>query len=183
MRRNKSEVGNLAGESCCGRGRSHVCGRMDAGTGAQPGAGSAGINQTENYTHSSAELAKEKYICHIALKPVRRRRRRHGAGAAGWVCGSHWIWGKSSLRWQMAENMGNCAKFNGVQKSIKRTQLTVASSKQKEHAHTYTHTHGQAHTQRQVHTLCSPIVFFICALLCAVSFCSFYKPVRSARAH
>jgi len=26
------------------------------------------INQTENYTHSSAELAKEqeKYICHIA---------------------------------------------------------------------------------------------------------------------
>jgi len=29
-----------------------------------PEAGSAGINQTENYTHSSAELAKEKYLPH-----------------------------------------------------------------------------------------------------------------------
>lgn len=53
-----------------------MCGRVDAnangrtgGGRAPPGAGSAGINQTENYTHSSAELAKEKYICHIALKP------------------------------------------------------------------------------------------------------------------
>lgn len=36
--------------------------------------------------------------------------------------------------------MGNCAKFNGVQKSIKRTQLTVASSS--EHTHTHTGTHG-----------------------------------------
>lgn len=34
--------------------------------------------------------------------------------------------------------MGNCAKFNGVQKSIKRTQLTVASSSEHTHTHRYT---------------------------------------------
>jgi len=67
------------------------------------------INQTENYTHSSAELAKEqeKYICHIACGE---------GGAENSEC---WRFSVFGGVFQMAENMGNCAKSNGHQKSIK----------------------------------------------------------------
>lgn len=74
----------------CGRLDANANGRTGGGEGgggdrAPPGAGSAGINQTENYTHSSAELAKEKYICHIALKPGEVA--AEGAGEVGVLVG------------------------------------------------------------------------------------------------
>lgn len=62
-------MGPAAGSGLCVRAGGCECEWRAGGGRAPPGAGSAGINQTENYTHSSAELAKEKYICHIALKP------------------------------------------------------------------------------------------------------------------